>query len=65
LKAEDIPVGLAMEVTRDKAKIHALETEVSQQNEKIDKLRSDVKGEPSTPMLLFFLDPWSFLTRSA
>jgi hypothetical protein len=29
LKAEDIPARLAMEVTRDKAKIHALETEVS------------------------------------
>jgi hypothetical protein len=29
LKAEDISAGLAVEVARDKAKIHTLETKVS------------------------------------
>jgi hypothetical protein len=49
-----------MEVARDKGKIHALETEVSRQNGEIDKLRSEVKGEPLAPMLFFFLDPMCF-----
>jgi hypothetical protein len=55
LKAEDVSAGLTMEVAQDKAKIHTLETEVSQQNGEIDKLRSDIKGEPLGPMS-FFLD---------
>jgi hypothetical protein len=29
LKAKDVSAGLAVEVAQDKAKIHALETEVS------------------------------------
>jgi hypothetical protein len=57
LKAEDVSAGLAMVVAWGKAKNHTLEIEVSQQSREIDKLRSDVKGEPSGPMSLFFLDP--------
>jgi hypothetical protein len=57
LKSEDVSIGLTMEVALDKAKIHALETEVSRQNGEIDKLQSGVKGEPSTPMSFFVLDP--------
>jgi hypothetical protein len=57
LKAEDISAGLAVEVARGKAKIHTLETEVSRQSGEMDKLRSNVKGEPSGPVSFFFLDP--------
>jgi hypothetical protein len=57
LKVEAVSAGLAMEVGRGKAKIHTLETEVSRQSGEVDKLRSNVKGEPSGPMLFFFMDP--------
>jgi hypothetical protein len=57
LKVEDVSVGLAMEVTRDKAKIDTLETKVSRQRGKIDKLQSDVIGESTGPMSFLFLDP--------
>jgi hypothetical protein len=56
LKAKDVSAGLAVEVAQDKAKIHALETEVSRQNGEIDKHRSEVKGKPLAPMSFFFLD---------
>jgi hypothetical protein len=56
LKAEDVSVGLAVEVTRDKAKIHTLETEVSRQRGEIDKLWSVITGESSGPMSFLFLD---------
>jgi hypothetical protein len=56
LKAEDVFAGLAVEFARGKAKIHILETKVSRQSGEIDKLWSDVRGEPSGPMSLF-LDP--------
>jgi hypothetical protein len=46
-----------MEVARDKAKIHTLETEVSWQSREIGKLQSDIKGEPSGPVSFLFLDP--------
>jgi hypothetical protein len=57
LKAEGVSAGLVMEVGRGKAKINTLETEVSWQRGEVDKLRSDVKGEPSGPVSFFFLDP--------
>jgi hypothetical protein len=56
LKAKGVSTELAVEVARDKAKINALEIEVSWQNGEIDKLRSDVKGDPSASMSFFFLD---------
>jgi hypothetical protein len=57
LKAEDISGGLAVEVGRDKAKIHTLETELSRQRGEIDKLWLDVTGESSGPVSFPFLDP--------
>jgi hypothetical protein len=57
LKAEDVSAGLAVEVARDKAKIHTLETEVSQQRGEIDKLWLDVIGESSGPVSFPFPDP--------
>jgi hypothetical protein len=57
LKAEGVSTVLAIEDAQDKAKIHTMETEVSRQRGKIDRLRLDVKGESSGPMLFFFLDP--------
>jgi hypothetical protein len=56
LKAGDISAELAVVVTRDKAKIHTLETEVSRQRGEIDKLWSDATGESSGPVLSLFLD---------
>jgi hypothetical protein len=57
LKAEDVSVRLVMEVARDKAKIHTLETEVSWQRCEIDKLWSDITSESSGPVSFLFLDP--------
>jgi hypothetical protein len=57
LKAEDVSAGLAVEVARDKAKIHTLETEVSRQRGEIDKLWLDVTGESSGPVSFPFPDP--------
>jgi cell division protein FtsL len=54
LKAEDVSARLTMEVARDKAKIHTLETEVSQQRGEIDKLWSDITGESSGPVSFLF-----------
>jgi hypothetical protein len=56
LKVEGVSAGLAMKVGRGKARIHTLETEVSRHCGGMDKLLSDVKGEPSGPMSFFFLD---------
>jgi hypothetical protein len=57
LKVEGVSMGLAVEVGQGKARIHTLETEVSWQCGEMDKLWSDVKGEPSGPVSFFFLDP--------
>jgi hypothetical protein len=57
LKAEGVSAVLTIEDAQDNSKIHTMETEVSRQRGKIDRLRSDVKGESSGPMLFFFLDP--------
>jgi hypothetical protein len=54
LKGEDVSARLIVEVTRDKAKIHALETEVSRQRGEIDKLWSYIIGESSGPVSFFF-----------
>jgi hypothetical protein len=54
LKGEDVSARLIVEVTRDKAKIHALETEVSRQRGEIDKLWLDIIGESSGPVSFFF-----------
>jgi hypothetical protein len=51
---EDVLAGLAMEVARDKVKIHTLETEVPRQRGKIDKLRPNITGESSGPMSFLF-----------
>jgi hypothetical protein len=56
LKAQGVSAGLAMKVGRGKARIHTLETEVSRHCGGMDKLLSDVKGEPSGPVSFFFLD---------
>jgi hypothetical protein len=61
-KAKDVSTGLTMEVTRDKTKIHTLETEVSQQRGEIDKLRSNITCESSGPVSFLFLAPRHLLT---
>jgi hypothetical protein len=56
LKGEDVSTRLVVEVARDKAKIHTLETEVSWQRWEIDKLWLDIIGESSGPVSFLFLD---------